>query len=184
MQMKKDPNADPETLRKLKKSLLETSPSSGSDKPRSVPSATIGPDDNVQERIDVLTAQYMKLKGDPNSDADARKGLKAEIGKLKLALNGSTRTTSDAPTDRAPPVDGLSTEPPERPEPVQDPAKSSPADTRGEDDRQKLKALYSKMKSDPNADPAELAKLKAMIVGTSRGKEPKSVAFDPNIVGT
>jgi septum formation topological specificity factor MinE len=176
MQMKKDPNADPDELRKLKKTLLESpSSSAGLDKTRSIPSNPGDAIEPVQEKVDLLMAQYMKLKGDPDSDPVEMKRLKGEIEQLKGASQGQGSSSKGSQQD-AESRPALGNESKSKAGAVDVPV---PEENGSDERRQRLKALYLKMKADPNADPKKLEKLKAEILSSSsKAKEPKSVAFD------
>jgi len=183
MKMKKDPNADPELLRKLKKSIMDSSATSTDQAKDGASTSDPGVESN-QDKIDVLTAQYMKLKGNPASDADEMKRLKREIGRLREVQR------SDDPIGKAPPPAG-SIPPPafgrdpalaDQLGPTPEPSSGKYTGLGSDEERQKLKARYLAMKGDPDADPEELKRLKAAIIDSSKANEVKSAAFAPNQV--
>jgi hypothetical protein len=175
MEMKKDPNTDPAKLAKLKKLLLasEGSRTSNSEPPadstsvtkdRSAPSI----EDSDQEKKDLLIAQYMKLKGDPDSDQQELKRLKAEISGLSQQkdVHPLAKGTQAQPAAIPP------SNPNQEPEKVEN---TPVADAERDKQKQQLKALYKKLKEDPNTDPRKLEKVKMAIVGLDKSAPAPSV---------
>ena len=178
LEMKKDPNTDPAKLAKLKKLLSSTMVSNKvapeADADISIKSSNQTREDaggSVQDKNDLLMAQYMHMKGDPNSDPAELKRLKSEIASLRgpvdpislpdsLQSSDSTSVQDQNKTKRS----DASSRPPETS------ARSSGENENGQ--RRQLKELYQKLKADPNTDPRKLEKVKTAILkmGEAGGK--------------
>jgi len=187
LEMKKDPNTDPAKLAKLKKLLSSTMGSDtlapkadGDALARSSNRMPEGTKGSAQDNKDLLIAQYMHLKGDPNSDAAELKRLKSEIASLqapKEPIPVQNKMQSSDPTlaqDR-----NQMKKPDASPQPTDTSARSS-NDDKEQQQRRQLKELYQKLKADPNADPRKLEKVKMAIlkIGQGEGKSTSAGAKD------
>jgi hypothetical protein len=189
LEMKKDPNTDPAKLAKLKKLLSSTMVSNtvvpeaeGDVLTKSNDRMPKGAGGSAQDKKDLLIAQYMHLKGDPNSDPAELKRLKSEIASLRAPVDPISSQANLQSSDSAPVQDQSKIDKPDAsPRPAETSARSSEDDEKQR--RRQLKELYQKLKADPNTDPRKLEKVKIAIlkIGEAEGKPTSAGAKDVRV---